>query len=73
MILVIILGIFGFEYALHDGAESRADWFKAPEVEPIAAAIWSSFAAMSAGRNLNLVMRYLEAAPVAQAANPAKP
>ena len=73
MMLVIILGIFGFEYALHDGAESRAHWFKASEVEPIAAATWSWFAAMSAGRNLNLVMRYLEATPVAQAASPAKP
>ncbi|SDR60632.1 hypothetical protein SAMN05444161_7669 [Rhizobiales bacterium GAS191] len=72
MMLAIILGTFAFEFALHYGVQAQAAWFTASPVEPLAAAIWSWFAGMSAGRNLNLAMRYFDAAPVRAAETPLK-
>jgi len=63
MMLAIIMGTFAFEFALHYGFEARAGWATASPVEPLAAAIWSWFICMSAGRNLNLAMRFTRARP----------
>jgi hypothetical protein len=72
MMLVIILGTFAFEFALHYGVQAHASWAVALPIEPLAAAIWTWFIGMSAGRNLNLVMRYFEATPAPVAGTPLK-
>lgn len=60
MMLVIILSIFAFEFALRYGAAVKAAWFLSGYAAPATAAVWSLFVLMSAGRNLNLAHRYLQ-------------
>lgn len=58
MMLVIILGSFAFEFALHYGIESHAAWVVTWPIQPIAAGVWAWFLGMTAGRNINLAIRY---------------
>lgn len=63
MMLAIILGVFVFEFIVHYGVESHADWAAALPIETLAAALSTWFAGMSAGRNANLALRYWSAEP----------
>ena len=59
MMLVVILATFFFEFALHYAIESGAVSARNPMLSIVAAALWTLFIGMSAGRNLNLAIRYL--------------
>ena len=69
MMFAIILGSFAFEFTLHYGIESRASWVAVWPVQPIAAGVWAWFLGMTAGRNVNLALRYRDqqAVPVPEA------
>lgn len=69
MMLVIILVTFGFEFVLHFGVEAHAGWALAEATAPLAAAVWGAFVGMSAGRNLNIAMRYRAAYSILPTAN----
>lgn len=58
MMLAVILATFFFEFALHYTIESGMIAATTPIVPIVAAAIWTMFIGMSAGRNLNLTIRY---------------
>ncbi len=70
MMLVIILATFGFEFALHYGFDSGAAWASSSTLPPVAAAVWCLFIGMSAGRNLNLALRFLRSEAIPNAAAP---
>jgi len=69
MMFAIILGSFAFEFTLHYGIESHAAWVAIWPVQPIAAGVWAWFLGMTAGRNVNLALRYRDqqAVPVPEA------
>lgn len=70
MMLVVILATFAFEFALHYGVESGAGWAVGPAFPLVAAAVWCLFVGMSAGRNLNLALRFYRPSAVRKAAAP---
>ncbi|WP_417806612.1 DUF6622 family protein [Thioclava sp.] len=69
MLLVLILLIFAFEFALHYGAAAGTSWFASPLTPPLAAAIWAGLFGLSAGRNLNLATRFARANQRSKLAN----
>ena len=70
MMLVVILATFAFEFALHYGVESHANWAAGFGFSLVAAAIWCLFVGMSAGRNLNLALRFFRSEAIPHAAAP---